>query len=199
MSFYHTKYSKTEIQKLLKVGARHTPRPINSESEETAAELSRENAENTLYALDAARRKLIESRSKIYLFDNLKPDEISAVVKNARLLSFEAGDKLFARGDRGKEIFFLLSGGADIFAVLPDGQNKLIAKASAGDLIGLTAFVGRKPREISCLCASDDTTAISFEIDEAALNETIPIATPFLRLYINITTALSKQLALDSF
>lgn len=194
MSFYHTKYSQAEIAKLLKVGSRRAARPINPDKDDDSA--AKSSVGDAPIDPDAAKRKLIESRSKIYLFDSLTPDEISAVIKNARFLSFGAGKALFKQGDRGADIFFLLSGGADIFVDTPDRQGEKIAQISSPALIGEEAFIARKPREVSCVSAGDETIAIGFEIDEDALSDAVAIATPFLRLYINITSALSKKLAL---
>ncbi|MDR0664783.1 MAG: cyclic nucleotide-binding domain-containing protein [Helicobacteraceae bacterium] len=188
--FYHTKYSNSEIKRLLEIGSRHVIKPINPPEAEAIAP-NRKVANDFASNLDVAMQKLIENRSKIYLFENLEQSEISLIVKNARLLTYGVHETLFARGDRGKEIFFILSGSADIFAAASDAQSEKIAQVGSGALIGETAFISREPRENVCVSTISDTTAISFEINEGAMSAA---AAPFLRLYINITNALSKKI-----
>jgi hypothetical protein len=191
MSFYHAKYSDAEISKLLRIGAIHAARPINPPETEINKP-NDESADHFSTDFEAAKQKLIETRSKIYLFENIGPGETLSVVKRVRLVAFDARETLFAQGDQGKEIFFILFGGADIFAALPDGQNEKIARVGAGSLIGAAAFINRRARDATCVCVESNTTAIRFEIDEDAVNETT--AATFLRLYINIANALVKKI-----
>ncbi|MDR2152844.1 MAG: cyclic nucleotide-binding domain-containing protein [Helicobacteraceae bacterium] len=188
--FYHTKYSNSEINRLLEIGSRHVIKPINKAEIDSIAsngKIANDFASN----FDTAMQKLIENRSKIYLFENLDQSDIALIVKNARLLTYGAHETLFGGGDRGKEIFFILSGGADIFVTLNGGRNEKIAQIGGGTLVGETAFINHKPRESTCVSTSADTSAISFEINEEAMGEA---AAPFLRLYINITNALAKKI-----
>ncbi|MDR2033799.1 MAG: cyclic nucleotide-binding domain-containing protein [Helicobacteraceae bacterium] len=182
--FYHTEYTNTEIKRLLDIGSRHTVKQINPPEDDinkVGSKISNEFSAN----IDMAEQKLKEVSSRIYLFEGLKPREALSIVKNVQFLRYSLQENIFVRGDRGVEIFFILSGAVS-------AQNDATDRVEAGRILGETAFISRAPRSQTYIASEANATAIRFEIDEEAANDASAML--FLQLYINLSNALIKKI-----
>jgi CRP-like cAMP-binding protein len=83
----------------------------------------------------------IELIKHIPLFARLSRKELELVAALADEIDFPAGKTIIREGERGREFFVLLDGGAD---VLRGGQR--IAHLAKGDFVGEIAVIARIPR-----------------------------------------------------
>jgi CRP-like cAMP-binding protein len=83
----------------------------------------------------------IELIKNIPLFSRCSRKELAEVASIADEIDLPAGKQIIREGDRGREFFVLLDGGAD---VIRSGQR--IAHLAKGDFVGEIAVIARIPR-----------------------------------------------------
>ena len=83
----------------------------------------------------------IELIKTIPLFARLSRKELAEVAALADEIDFPGGKEIIREGERGREFFVLLDGGAD---VIRSGQR--IAHLAKGDFVGEIAVIARVPR-----------------------------------------------------
>jgi len=83
----------------------------------------------------------IQLIKNIPLFARLSRKELEQVAALADEIDFPAGKEIIREGERGREFFVLLGGGAD---VIRSGQR--IAHLAEGDFVGEIAVIARIPR-----------------------------------------------------
>ena len=83
----------------------------------------------------------IELIKNIPLFARLSKKELAEVAALADEIDFPGGKEIIREGERGREFFVLLDGGAD---VIRSGQR--IAHLAKGDFVGEIAVIARIPR-----------------------------------------------------
>ena len=83
----------------------------------------------------------IELIKNIPLFARLSRKELAEVAALADEIDFPGGKEIIREGERGREFFVLLDGGAD---VIRSGQR--IAHLAKGDFVGEIAVIARVPR-----------------------------------------------------
>jgi CRP-like cAMP-binding protein len=86
----------------------------------------------------------IELIKNIPLFARLSRKELAEVAALADEIDFPGGKEIIREGERGREFFVLLDGGAD---VIRGGQR--IAHLAKGDFVGEIAVIARIPRTAS--------------------------------------------------
>ena len=97
------------------------------------------------------------------LFRDLSRWEIRKVVVLGDLRSVAAGDTIVRKGDRGDEMFVVVSGQARVFDVLPDGSERTLTTLRDGDLFGEIALVGGGVRSASVVAeAPTEVLALDF-------------------------------------
>jgi len=162
MVIRNTNYTKREIDKIL--SAAHT---------------------NTI---SKSQEKLIEISDKIYIFNGIDRESIIRMTKNVTFKQYKKGKVIMQEGDRGDEIYFILSGNALVVVA----KNKVVATIPSGAMLGEMAFITKQPRSATILAGKDATTIITFEIDEEKCSEIFSY--PFTILYKNIALDLTKKL-----
>lgn len=76
--------------------------------------------------------------------------------------AYKAGEKIFARGDAGDEIFLIRRGVVRIMLPLSDTQSHHVATFGRSDFFGEMAFLDPAPRSADALAATDtDLFALS--------------------------------------
>ena len=83
----------------------------------------------------------IQLIKNIPLFARLSKKELEQVASLADEIDFPGGKEIIREGERGREFFVLLDGGAD---VIRSGQR--IAHLAKGDFVGEIAVIARIPR-----------------------------------------------------
>jgi len=83
----------------------------------------------------------IQLIKNIPLFSRLSKKELGQVASLADEIDFPAGKVIIREGERGREFFILLDGGADVIS-----HGKPIAHLAKGDFVGEIALIARIPR-----------------------------------------------------
>jgi predicted RND superfamily exporter protein/CRP-like cAMP-binding protein len=97
------------------------------------------------------------------LFRDLSRWEIRKVVVLGDLRPIAAGHAIVTKGDRGNEMFVVVSGQARVFDVLPDGTERTLTTLRDGDLFGEIALVGGGVRTASVVAeAPTEVLALDF-------------------------------------
>ena len=78
---------------------------------------------------------------KMPLFSRLQERELLRIMQVAEVLAFEAGQTIFSEGDRGDELFIVLSGRVEI-----SRMSSVLNDAGPGDHIGEMALIRSMPR-----------------------------------------------------
>ena len=68
----------------------------------------------------------------------LDPDELAALDKLSRHVSFDARDTLFEQDEPSDCVFNLTSGSVRLYKLLPDGRRQIVGFALPGDFLGLS-------------------------------------------------------------
>ncbi len=83
----------------------------------------------------------IQLIKNIPLFARLSKKELGQVASLADEIDFPAGKQIIREGERGREFFILLEGGADVIS-----HGERIAHLAKGDFVGEIALIARIPR-----------------------------------------------------
>ena len=83
----------------------------------------------------------IQLIKNIPLFARLSKKELGQVASLADEIDFPAGKQIIREGERGREFFILLEGGADVIS-----HGERIALLEEGDFVGEIALIARIPR-----------------------------------------------------
>lgn len=95
-----------------------------------------------------------EMLSRTALFGPLEADHRRAVVQEMREVSFDANQAIFARGDPGRDIYFVMTGRVRLSVLTPEGRELSFAHAEAGQIFGEIAVLDGGMR-------TADATAVS--------------------------------------
>ncbi len=101
------------------------------------------------------------------LFEGFSQEELVAVIRGLRLLTFAPGDILVAEGGPGDSLFILASGSVKAFVRNPKGQYVKVNELGEGAFFGEIAVLTGKPRTATITAASPCEV---LELDRAALD-----------------------------
>ena len=110
----------------------------------TAKQLTVPAVQRNASAIGARARRLALKRDvlvKMPLFSRLQERELLRIMQVAEVLAFDAGQKVFSEGDRGDELFIVLSGRVEI-----SRMSSVLNEAGPGDHIGEMALIRSMPR-----------------------------------------------------
>lgn len=85
------------------------------------------------------------SHETIPLFRGLTEDEVKLCVERCTIVKCKLGDAVVQAGDKGNELFVVLSGAVQVCGHTDQGSRG-IATLEAGELFGELSFVTKKPR-----------------------------------------------------
>jgi tetratricopeptide (TPR) repeat protein len=111
------------------------------------------------------------------LFDDFTEEELLAVIRGLRLLSFEPGDVIVAAGDTGDSLFVLTAGSAKAFVRDGTGRHVLVREMGEGTFFGEISILTGSPRTATVTAR---TRCDALELDRAAL-ESISAGHPRVR------------------
>jgi CRP-like cAMP-binding protein len=83
----------------------------------------------------------IELIKNVPLFAHCSRKELAEIATLADEIDFPAGKSIIREGERGREFFILLDGGADVIR-----SGRKIAHLAKGDFVGEIAVIARIPR-----------------------------------------------------
>ena len=126
------------------------------------------------------------------LFTGLSHSQAKKVVLLGSMPLFKKGEHILRQGEKGREMYVLVTGSAEVSLDTPQGSKKL-AQFTPGEILGEMGMVGEGVRSANVL-ALEDSYLLS--IDEKSLNR---IARRFpriaTRLFFNMSRILSQRLS----
>ncbi|HVP10374.1 MAG TPA: Crp/Fnr family transcriptional regulator [Phycisphaerae bacterium] len=80
--------------------------------------------------------------SRFPLFAGLTPDELTQAASGCRTVTVRAEEMLFREGDKCEGFYLVLSGGVRVFKLAPDGRERILHIARAGQSFAEAAMFG---------------------------------------------------------
>jgi len=127
----------------------------------------------------------------IQLFDGLRPLQARIVTLMGELKKFPKGQHIIRTGDTGKEMYLLLSGGADVI-INPTTQAKRVRTLQRGDVLGEMALIDDHVRTADVV-ATDEVEVLA--VNERFLNR-MQQRYPRIgaKIFLNLAKILSTRL-----
>ncbi len=94
----------------------------------------------------------------LWIFNNLKPNELEALSKDALRTKSVKGQPLFLQGDPADEMFLIKGGRIKLNKVLEDGTEIMLDIRKAGDFVGENMFSEEGLYPVSAYCLEDTLT-----------------------------------------
>jgi SulP family sulfate permease len=139
--------------------------------------------------LERAMEKPLELR-EMGLFSGRKETTLAALEACMEQRSYKAGEKIFARGDTGDELYLIRRGSVRILLPLEGREAHHLATFARGDFFGEMAFLDREPRSADGVAFTDaDLFVLSRARFEALADE-------HKKLSLNLLEGLARTLAL---
>jgi Cyclic nucleotide-binding domain len=147
-----------------------TPLPV-AEEDNAAADYLRGELLDTIQ--DVLREPIPvrkePARVQSPLFKDLEEDELQAVIRGLKLLTFEAGDIILHQGDDGGSLFLITTGRVKVFIKEPGGRRHVLVRTMAeGDFFGEVSLLKNEPRTATVIAAADCEL---LELDRPTLEE----------------------------
>ena len=105
-------------------------------------------------AIERSEEKLLEL-NEIELFKNRKEQTLAAFEQCMEKRFYKAGDKIFARGDTGDELYLIRSGAVRIMLPLSGKQSHHLGTFGRGSFFGEMAFLDGDVRSADAVAFSD--------------------------------------------
>ncbi|MDY6863107.1 MAG: cyclic nucleotide-binding domain-containing protein [Thermodesulfobacteriota bacterium] len=96
----------------------------------------------------------------IPLFDKLNPEELKIIAKQTNLFEFKKGENVFAEGDQGNYVCFVVDGILDVIKESMTGDSVVITALSRGRSIGEMSVIDNFPRSATVKARTDATLLI---------------------------------------
>ena len=101
-----------------------------------------------------ALEKPLELR-EIDIFGRRKQETLAELEACMEARGCKAGEKIFARGDTGDEIYLIRRGAVRIMLPLGDGRSHHLATFGRGSFFGEMAFLDHQPRSADAIAFTD--------------------------------------------
>ena len=106
------------------------------------------------------------------LFEDFDDDELLAVIRGLRLLSFDTGDIIITEGEPGQSLFVLTTGTVKVFVRDRAGRNVALVPLGEGAFFGEIATLSGRPRSATVTAAS---RCELLELDKTALEAILKV------------------------
>ncbi len=126
----------------------------------------------------------IELLERIPLFAQCSKSDLQRIARIAEEIDFEAGHLLMREGERGHEVFVVVSGQLEVWRRREGGQ---IAQLGPGEVVGEMALLSKKPRNATVRAATPTHLLQIRDTDFLKLLDQIP------KLSLKIATALADR------
>lgn len=135
------------------------------------------------------QEKPLELR-EIDLFKGRKEETLAALEACMETRSFQAGERIFTRGDAGEELFLIRRGTVRIVLPLDGKQSHHLATFGRGDFFGEMSFLDREPRSADAVAFTDA------ELYVLARGRFDKLADEHKRLALKLLEGLARALAI---
>lgn len=102
------------------------------------------------------------------LFEGFDQNELTAIIRGLKFLSFEPGDVLVGEGAPGNSMFILASGNAKVWVRNPKGEYLMVKVLGEGDFFGEVSLISGKPRTATITAVVDCEV---LELDKPTLDQ----------------------------
>jgi CRP-like cAMP-binding protein len=109
---------------------------------------------------DEKGKAIRRSLGDIELLKPLEGEAIQALEGQCKWRRYRAGERLFARGSLGQEVFFIVDGEVEILGTTDSGREVALAKARAGSSVGEMAAIDGQARSASVAAVVDTVVAV---------------------------------------
>jgi SulP family sulfate permease len=153
-------------------------RPLNVKTF-TAADQALEYAENALLNALGVASTLLEQRVSLENLDlcrDLQPTDIAALAEVLQRRLLDSGERLFAAGDPGAELYLVLRGRVDIRLPAAEDHYKRLAIYGAGTVFGDIAFLDPGPRAADAVAVRPSELLVLTRVDFNRLRDSHPDA-----------------------
>ena len=106
---------------------------------------------------------MIEELRGALLLSQLSQEQLERVARRAARLRLEDGQMLFSQGDRADRFYLVLSGQVRLFRLSPDGAEKVIEIAGAGETFAEALMFLNAPRYPVCAAALGPVELLSLD------------------------------------
>lgn len=87
--------------------------------------------------------KLFRQLTGFYLFEGLTQAQLRPLLEQARCCCFQPGEYLFRQGDPAEQAYLLTAGAVRVYRWTPEGEEKILHRFSAGEIVAQAAmFMG---------------------------------------------------------
>ena len=100
---------------------------------------------------------LVDSLSKIPLFDRLNGQELGVLAKYINVIDVNPGEYIFKEGDKGDYVCFVEKGSLDVMKRSSAGGTAIIATLTRGRSIGEMAVIDKFPRSATIRARTEAT------------------------------------------
>ena len=126
----------------------------------------------------------IDLLRRIPLFAQCSKSDLQRIARIAEEIDFEAGTLLMREGERGHEVFVVISGQLEVWRRREGGQ---IASLGPGEVVGEMALISKKPRNATVRAATPVHLLRIRDTDFLRLLDQIP------ELWLKIASALADR------
>lgn len=129
----------------------------------------------------------IEDIKKIPGFSEMGTGELKPLLEKLELIEIKQGEYLFKEGDRGKELYFLISGKMRVLKTCGPNRTEEISTLLAPSVIGEMAFLIDTPR-VASIVAVQTSSLLKFKKTdfEQMLKEQIPVVQKMLLFFSQV-------------
>jgi CRP-like cAMP-binding protein len=91
----------------------------------------------------------------LWVFENLKAEELGALVQAARRQVYKKGQEVFSQGDPANQMFLLKAGRVKLSKISAEGNEITLDIRKAGDFLGESMLIADAAYPLTALCLED--------------------------------------------
>ena len=118
------------------------------------------HAAATFTRLEASINEIIDMTGAIPLFDKIDADQIGAIAAQMQVMHLDAGEQLFAEGEHGDFMCFIVAGTLDVFKRSQHGRMVYVSMLNRGRSIGEMALTDNLPRSATVVAQTACTLLV---------------------------------------
>ncbi len=107
-----------------------------------------------------AEREIKRSLQGIRLLKELDEASLQGLEEQCKWRRYRSGERIFARGSMGQEVFFIVDGEVEILGTTDSGREIILAQISAGNTVGEMAAIDGHARSARVAAVDDSVVAV---------------------------------------